>query len=484
MSQIKLNKSLKSLIAVVLLSFVLVMATPSPYRDANALEPATIFFLIGAGFKLASFVLKQTTSGVDPSVTAREHTQRTLQLLHNRMNTFAHGLQQIMLEIKDLPDHIRQDTEAIISTLVQNEVIGATAVLQESVETWRAGGSPTTDPNEALRTLKQKARTLFQYSDIAMPIILHAMSYELAYIAGLQGKDSTEIYVVERAYRERLTMALDETRLGSLTYLQKAAQLEWRNHLSSQERHLDTAWYHLKTVVVDTLRVNECVHYINPYRCRRRVAMLFGQAATSWYTNPDQSLDYVIEARQQAYVSFILDHYYQALISAVRSSLDPDVKFQPITSTVDITKTAVPDCVRRGWLDTGQCVDGLRGLYEEMYSLMPLERGKDFNEVVNHVEATKPERVTAKHIPPEERKQWKWASTLVEKQNFWNDCRRKMAPARTVCEIKAYPMERGQSKNIFIQAIAHTPWWIDPVQFSTTCNAIPYCRSPRARPVP
>ena len=41
---------------------------------------------------------------------------------------------------------------------------GATAVLQDSVETWRLGGSSTIDPAEALRTHKQKARTQIEFS--------------------------------------------------------------------------------------------------------------------------------------------------------------------------------------------------------------------------------------------------------------------------------------------------------------------------------
>ena len=477
----KLRKSLKSLTAVLLLSFTFVVATPSHHREANALEPATIFFLIGAGLKLVSFVMKQTTSGVDPAATAREQTQRSLQHLNNRMNTFAHGLQEIMSEIKDLPDRIRQDTEIIISTLVQNEVIGATAVLQESVDTWRTGGSPTIDPNEALRTLKQKARTLFEYSDIATPIIMHAMSYELAYIEGLQGKNSTEIPVVEKAYRDRLTMTLDETRPGSLIYLQKSAQWRWREALRHEERHLNVAWSQLKAEAANILKLSECEHHANSYRCRRHKVMMFGQFVL---LNPDQMLNQVISVRKQVYVSFILDHYYQALASAVRSSLDPNFKFQPITTTVDITKTAVPDCVRRGWLDAEQCVAGLRRLYEELYSLMPLERGQDFNEIVNHIEATMPRRPTAKHVPSEEREQLRWASALVEKQNFWTYCKQSfLRPVGTVCQFYPYPMEQGQSKDIFGLAIDRTPWWIDPAQFSATCNAIPYCRSPEPRPL-
>ena len=447
--------------------------------QAHAVEPATVFLVIGAGLKLISFIMKQSASGADPSKVAIAHNRRSLHQLNERMNTFANGLTGIMIEINTLPERIRNDTQAIVNTLVQNEVIGSTKVLQESVEVWRGGGTPIIDPHEALRTLKQNSRTLFEYGDIATPIIILAMSYEIAYIEGLEGKGVIEIDVVRDAYKTRLQMVLDRNRPGSLVNQQKIAEHRWQQALRHEERNLDVAWNVLKDEAGRILTLEQCERYENPFQCRRVKVMIFGHGSAG-VGSIDQLLNQNIQIRQEAYIAYVLDKYYQEIISAVRAVLNQVPEYEPTTRGVSITETAVPDCVHRGWADAIQCVRGLRQLYSDMYALMPIKLGRDFNDIVADAEST-PAR-SSRDVPVQERRQILWATELVKKQNFWPHCYRSFyRPVRQICELKSNPIRNGRSYHAFREAIEKSPWWSNPSGFTSACVSIPYCRSPRIR---
>lgn len=178
-------------------------------RPADAVEPATMVAIANALSMLVSLL----DSGADPTGLAVQQNRDALIQLHRRLDDYDKAFNLLAEKLDNLPNLISSIVDDSMEKAQRKELMAAISVLKEDfnaiVEGEKIGLPPEqsvlSSPDLAFHELRQKARTVMNHGDLALPYLVAAMVTEFSVMFAnrdLYDGYEVDLRVREAAYRD------------------------------------------------------------------------------------------------------------------------------------------------------------------------------------------------------------------------------------------------------------------------------------------
>ena len=222
---------------------LLVVALASGSAQSSALGEATTLAAIGAGLQALNKVLTIVGNAKSVDLTAemvQQHYELTVNL-HERFDTFADGIVTVLIQVRELPEHMRHEIESGFAQQQRHEVRGLIETVKErmavAISAEKKGLEDANVKRESLQlalgNVQISSRTLAQRDDRNLAVILEALGWEWPVNRLLRNHDA--IIEMKNAYAVRVRKALDLYNPDSLRSRLRYGATELTNDVTEWE---------------------------------------------------------------------------------------------------------------------------------------------------------------------------------------------------------------------------------------------------------